>query len=155
MTTPEPREVRLAKCFCPGEPHPDGDRFTLPAELTVEAGIAAVSALASAGEHGDSAAALIGAILRNGGIAAWNLVDDGGNLLRITPANVAARVTWQKGGVELSNAAFEQWVSGKDLTPFGLTGSAPPTARSSPTGQTAPSTSAKTPSSKKRRASSE
>ena len=153
MTTSEPREVRTA-CYCPGTPHPDGDRFVLPAELPVEAGIAAVSALASVGEHGDAAAALIGAILRNGGISEWNLVDDAGDSIRITPAHVAARVTWQRGGVELSNAAFGQYVNGKDLTPFGLTSSTKPTAGSSRNGQTASSTSPKTRSSRKRPASS-
>lgn len=154
MTDLTPREVRLAKCFCPGEPHPDGDRFVLPAELPIEAGIAAVSALASVGADGDAAASLIGAILRNGGIAEWNLTDENGDRLRITPSNVAARVTWQRGGVELSNAAFAQFVNGKDLTPFGLTNSTSSTGGSSPNGQTAPSTSPKTRSSRKRPASS-
>lgn len=153
MTDPTPREVRLATCYCPGTPHPDGDRFVLPADLPIEAGIAAVSALASTGADGDAAASLIGAILRNGGIAEWNLVDENGDRLRITPSNVAARVTWQRGGVDLSNAAFAQWVHGKDLTPFGLTNSTSSTADSSPSGPTAPSTSPRTTSSSKRRAS--
>ena len=154
MTTDTtPREVRLATCYCPGAPHPDGDRFVLPAELPVEAGLAAVTALGQVGTDGDAAAALIGAILRNGGIAQWNLVDDEGSPLRINPTNVAARVTWQKGGVELSNAVFAQYVSGKDLTPFGLTNSTKPTVESSPNGQTEPSTSPKTRSPRRRRAS--
>lgn len=154
--TPEttPREVRLATCYCPGEPHPDGDRFVLPAELPIEAGIAAVTALAEVGPDGDAAAALIGAILRNGGISEWNLVDADGSRLRINPSTVAARVTWSKGGVELSNAAFAQYVNGKDLTPFGLTNSGSKNGASSPTGPTAPSISPKTRSSRKPRASS-
>lgn len=147
-----PREVRLAKCYCAGEPHPDGDTFVLPAELPVPAGIAAITALASVGESGDAAAALINAILLNGGIKEWNLVDDDGSALRVSPNNVAARVTWSKGGVELSNAAFAQFVNGKDLTPFGLTNSTSSTAASSPNGRTATSTSPKTSSSRKRRA---
>ena len=152
MTDPTPREVETA-CFCAGSPHPR-DRFVLPAELPPRAGIASITALASVGQSGDAAAALIWAILVNGGIASWNLVDDEGNPLPITPDNVTARVTWQKGGVELSNAAFAQYVNGKDLTPFGLTTSRKRTAKSSPNGQTEPSTSPKTPSSRRRPAPS-
>lgn len=152
MTDTMPREVQTA-CHCPGTPH-EHDRFVLPAELPVEAGIAAVTALAEVGPDGDAAAALIGAILRNGGIGEWNLVDEAGDRLRINPTNVAARVTWQRGGVELSNAAFAQWVNGKDLTPFGLTNSRKSNGTPSPAGPTAPSTSPKTPSSRKRRAPS-
>ncbi len=153
MTDLTSRDVETA-CHCAGSPH-ERDRFVLPADLPIPAGIAAVSALASVGPSGDAAAALINAILVNGGIADWNLVDDQGNRLPINPTNVAARVTWQKGGAELSNAAFAQWVVGKDLTPFGLGTSRKRTAASSPNGQTAPSTSPKTRSSRKRPAPSE
>ena len=154
MTEPTPREVRLKRCYCPNTPHPDGDHFVLHAELPTRAGISAITALAQVGESGDAAAALIDSLLKNGGIAEWNLVDDDGNALPISADNVARRVTWQKGGVELSNAAFAQWVNGKDLAPFGLTSSASRTARSSRNGQTEPSTSPKTRSSSKRPAPS-
>ncbi len=151
MTDPTPREVETA-CFCAGSPH-QRDHFVLPAELPITAGIAAVSALAQAGS-GDAAAALINAILVNGGIKEWNLVDEEGQPLPLNPTNVTQRVTWTKGGVELSNAAFAQYVNGKDLAPFGLTSSRKRTAASSPNGQTASSTSPKTSSSRKRRAPS-
>lgn len=151
MTEPTPRTVVLKQCYCPQSPHADGDRFVLHAELPIPAGIAAITALAQVGTSGDAAAALINALLLNGGIAEWNLIDLDGNgnayLLPINADNVARRVTWQKGGVELSNAAFAQWVNGKDLTPFGLTSSVSRTAASSPNGQTATSTSPRTRSS--------
>ena len=152
MTDPTPREVETA-CFCAGSPH-QRDLFVLPAELPITAGIAAISALAQVGE-GDAGGALINAILVNGGIREWNLVDDDGKPLPLTPTNVTRRVTWQRGGVELANAAFAQYVNGKDLTPFGLTSSQRTTAASSPNGQTADSTSPKTRSSRKRPAPSE
>lgn len=156
MTDPTPREVRLTRCYCPGEPHPDGDRFVLHAELPIPAGIAAISALQQlVGSAGDKAAGLINALLLNGGIAEWNLVDDKGHPLPINADNVARRVTWPRGGVELSNAAFAQWVNGKDLAPFGLTSSASRTDESSPNGRTATSTSRKTRSSEKLPAPSE
>lgn len=151
MTEPTPREVETA-CFCAGSPHPR-DRFVLPAELPITAGIAAISALVQVGA-GDAAAALINAILVNGGISEWNLVDPDGKPLPLNPTNVVRRVTWQKGGVELSNAAFAQYVNGKDLAPFGLTSSPRATAASSPNGQTDSSTLPKTRSSRRRRAPS-
>jgi len=152
MTDPTPREVETA-CFCPGSPH-QRDHFVLPAEMPPRAGIAAISALSQVG-GGDAAGALIEAILVNGGISEWNLVDAEGSPIPVTPNNVIARVTWQRGGVELSNAAFAQYVNGKDLAPFGLTNSRSRNGKSSPAGQTAPSTSRKTRSSPKPPAPSE
>jgi hypothetical protein len=147
MTDSTPREVETA-CFCAGSPH-ERDRFVLPAELPPRAGIAAVTTLAQVGEHGDAAGALIEAILYNGGIKEWNLVDEDGKPLPLTPDNVASRVTWQRGGVELANAVFQQYVNGKDLTPFGLATSHKTSGKSSRNGQTASSTSPKTRSSSK------
>lgn len=154
MTDPTARVVETA-CHCAGSPH-QRDRFVLPAELPVEAGISAISALAQIGDSGgDAGAALIGAILRNGGISEWNLLDDEGNMVPLNPSNVSKRVTWQRGGVELSTAVFQQYVNGKDLTPFGLTSSLNGTASSSPAGPTEVLTSPKTRSSRKPRAPSE
>lgn len=137
----------LVACHCPGTPH-DNDEFTLADELPIEAGIAAASALAGA-EGGNAAAVLIGALLRHGAIERWNLVDDEGNPLSISPSTVRERVTWLKGGVELSNAALERYVNKRHLAPFGLTNSASPNGKSSRSGRTARSTSPKTPSSPK------
>ncbi len=152
MTESTSREVETA-CFCAGSPH-ERDRFVLPAELPPRAGIAAISALAQVG-GGDAAGALIEAILVNGGISEWNLVDDAGKPLPLNPDNVISHVTWQRGGVELSNAAFAQYVNGQDLTPFGLTNSQKRNGKSSPAGPTVFSTSPKTRSSRKRPAPSE
>lgn len=149
----EPREVRTA-CHCAGSPH-EHDLYTLAAELPIEAGIAAASALASLGQHGNAAASLIGAIVRNGAIERWNLVSTDGKPLPINPDTVAKRVTWTKGGVELTNAVFEQYVNGADLAPLGLVTSQPTSTKSSPTGPTASSTSPKTRSSSRRPAPSE
>src|SRR5688500_15919108 len=91
-------------CFCPNTPH-ERDEFHLAEELPIEAGIAAATALAGA-DGGSAAAVLVGALLRNGAIVSWNLVDDDGDALSVNPANVGKRVTWLKGGVELSSAAL-------------------------------------------------
>ena len=132
-------------CHCPGTPH-EFDEFTLVDDLPIEAGIAAAASLASA-DGSNAAAALIGALLRNGAISHWNLVDEDGKPEPVNPANVARRVTWLKGGVELSNAALSRYVNAEHLAPFGLTSSAKKNGKSSPGGRTARSTSRRTTSS--------
>ena len=140
-------------CFCPNTPH-EFDEFHLADELPIEAGIAAAGALASS-DGANAAATLIGALLRNGAIRAWNLVDEDGNNLPVNPANVAQRVTWRKGGVELSGAALERYVNAENLAPFGLTNSGKKNGTPSRGGRTARSTSRKTPSSSEPPAPSE
>jgi hypothetical protein len=146
MSEPTPRVVETS-CFCAGKPH-EQDRYVLPARLPPRAGIAAVTALTAAGEHGDAAGVLIEAILVNGGISEWNLVDDEGKELPLTPDNVAERVTWDRGALELSNGVFAQYVQGQ-LGFFGLGTFPKRSAKSSPNGRTAASTSARTRSSPK------
>lgn len=132
-------------CFCPNTPH-ENDEFWLAEELPIEAGIAAAGALTSA-DGANAAATLIGALLRNGAIVRWNLVDDEGDLVPVNPANVAKRVTWLKGGVELSSAALERYVNAANLAPFGLDSSPRKKRKPSAGGRTGRSTSAKTSSS--------
>lgn len=131
-------------CHCPGKPH-ERDEFTLTDDLPIEAGIAAASALASGS---NPAGRLVAALLRNGAITAWNLVDDEGNAVPVTPETVAERVTWMKGGVELSSAALQRYVNSKGA-PFGSATSTKKNGKPSGGGRTARSTSAKTPSSAK------
>ena len=143
----EPREVRTA-CHCAGGPH-EHDLYTLADKMPIEAGMAVATAMSSReGEY--NLTILVTEILRHGGIASWNLVDDAGKDLPLTPANVQRRVTWLEGGMELANAAYAQWVNGKDLTPFGLGNSPNRKDRRSPTGRTASSTSRRTKSSSSR-----
>ena len=135
----------VVACHCPGTPH-DNDEFHLADELPIEAGIAAAGALAGA-DGSNAAAVLIGALLRNGAIERWNLVDEEGDPLPINAVNVGRRVTWLKGGVELSNAALARYVNAAHLAPFGLGNSEKKNGKSSRGGRTGRSTSRKTPSS--------
>jgi hypothetical protein len=133
----------MTACFCQGKPH-DKDRCVLAPELPPRAGIAAASAMYAAGEHGDLAGALVEAILVNGAIKSWNLVepdDKGENQpLPVTPDNVAKRVTWNHGAQELSNAIFDQFVTGKSGF-FGSATSPRKNGKPSPPGPTGTSTS--------------
>jgi hypothetical protein len=150
MTDRTPREVRT-DCYCPGSPHPDGDLFVLPADLPMEAGHAAAIAATNA-VAGDAEPAIVGAILRNKGISEWNLVDAEGRPMPLTGKNVAARVTWEKGGAALINAVYAQYVTAQ--VPLASENSTKETDDSSPNGQMESLTSPKTPSSRKRRTSS-
>lgn len=146
----EPTEVRTA-CHCAGSPH-EFDLYTLAEDVPIPAGIAVATALGDPRHEGEyNLAVLVTTMLEHGGITAWNLVDEEGKDLVLSPANVRRRVTWRKGGMELTNAAYKLWVNGKDLTPFGLPSSPSPRPKSSPTGPTASSTSPKTRSSRSRR----
>ena len=149
----ESREVRTA-CHCAGGPH-EFDLFTLAEDVPIPAGIAVATALSSPSNEGEyNLAVLVTTMLEHGGIESWNLVDDEGSDLVLSPANVRRRVTWRKGGMELTNAAYKLWVNGKDLAPFGLPSSPRVKGKSSPTGPTASSTSPRTRSSSKRPAPS-
>ena len=134
-------------CYCPGKPH-ERDEYQLADELSTEAGIAAATVLATA--DGESAAAAVtGAMMRNGVIIGWNLVDEDGQLLPITAANVGKRVTWLKGGIEVGGAVLQRFVNAKHLNPLASSSSGKKSAKSSRNGRTARSTSPKTPSSVK------
>lgn len=135
-------------CFCPNTPH-DNDVYELvdADHLPIEAGIAAATALSTLGEEGNAGAVLIGAFLRHGAIRSWNLVDEEGNRVPVNPQTVGDRLTWTKGGVELSTAALARYVNQTTLAPFGLTGSQKTNEPSSPDGPTEPSTSPTMPSS--------
>lgn len=137
-----PVEVRLSECYCPESPHPDGDIFVLADELPIEAGVAASAALAGS-RNANAAATLVGALARHGAIESWNLLDKDGDPVPITPDTVAARVTWLKGGVELSNAILTKYL-GNGGGPLGLMTSPKTRSSSSRRGPTATSTSRKT-----------
>ena len=149
----DPNEPITTDCFCPNTPHEKDEFYLVEAEaLPPEAGIAAAAAVGTLG-GGESvpgtevAAILVGTFLRFGAIRRWNLVDEKGNDVPINPGTVRNRLTWVKGGRELSNAALERYVNDKILAPFGLNTSAKTNGKSSSSGRTARSTSRTTNSS--------
>jgi hypothetical protein len=79
-------------CRCPGTPHPDGDTVWLRAELGPEGGYAVLRAIRAAvtteflPEH-------LGRAYAEHGIVDWTFLDDDGELVPVTPENVA-RLSW-------------------------------------------------------------
>lgn len=127
-------------CYCPGKPH-EFDEFTLADKLPIGAGLAAAVAGVDGGVE-----TVVPALLRHGAIAKWNLVDEDGNAVPITPATVDERLTWETA-TEFLSEALPRLISSVMPTPLGSAKSARKIARSSRNGQTGGLTSVKTSSS--------
>ena len=127
-------------CYCPGKPH-ENDEFTLADKLPIGAGLAAAVAGVDGGVE-----SIVPALLRHGAIASWNLVDEKGNRVPITPATVDERLTWETA-TEFLSEALPRLISSVMPTPLGSAKSAKRTAKSSRSGQIAALTSVKTSSS--------
>ena len=96
--------VRSGDCPCPGTPHTD-ERVTLAPALTLPVASGAFAAYAGA-EATVSAqqAALIAAYLP-ATITAWSFTDERGQPVPITRENMDRLLPWDKGGLEVANAA--------------------------------------------------
>lgn len=128
----------LTPCYCPDSPH-ENDEFVLVDELPLSAGLAA------AGSNGQLDG-IVPALLRHGAIASWNLVDEKGKDLPITPANVDRRLTWNKA-VDFLNEALPRLIAMANPGPLVSTASAKKNGKPSRSGRTASLTSVKTSSS--------
>jgi hypothetical protein len=87
-------EVSLGECRCPGTPHPDGDLLYLRPKLGLAAGVAiqqTVIDMAGNRSAPDITGLLSEAYLRYG-VAEWNLVDETGKPLELTPETLREQV---------------------------------------------------------------
>jgi hypothetical protein len=87
-------EVSLGECRCPGTPHPDGDLLYLRPKLGLAAGVAiqqTVIDMAGNRSAPDITGLLSEAYLRYG-VADWNLLDDAGKPLELTPETLREQV---------------------------------------------------------------
>jgi len=125
-------------CYCPDTPH-EHDEFFLCDELPMAAGLAA--AMSNGQLDG-----IVPALLRNGAIASWNLVDSEGKPLPITPENVDRRLTWSKA-VDFLNEALPRLIAMVNPGPLVSTVSAKKSGKPSRSGRTDTLTSVKTSSS--------
>lgn len=133
----------LTPCYCPDTPH-EHDEFVLVDELPLAAGLAAAQATGLEG--------IVPALLRNGAIASWNLVDDKGRKVPITPQTIDKRLTWSKS-VEFLAEALPRLIElanpGEPANPGPLVSASSAKRNGKPSrgGRTARLTSVKTPSS--------
>ncbi len=129
----------IVPCTCPGSPHPEDTVYLTPV-VDVRIGQAATNALRDTPMTiSDVEGALAGAFLHFGP-REWTFVDEKGEDLPLTAANIDERLTWNTGGMEVAEKCDELY-AGDVIAPLVRRMS-----KASPSGQTESSTSA-TPSS--------
>jgi hypothetical protein len=139
--------VWMSDCRCPGAPHPDGDYAYLRPYLLYAGGAEALRAIATAAGDGDVDATRLAAVvtpvyLRHG-IVSWNRVDEAGEPVPVTDETIAA-LRWEDA-YEVADRADDLYGEAV-LRPLLRR-----TAKLSPGGPTAGSTSANSRSPSKRR----
>lgn len=93
-------------CSCPGKPH-EQDTVSIPDVLDVTLGAGATYAIHNGPTTlADMEGAISGAWLHLAP-RAWTFVDDKGEPLDLTVANIDARLTWAHGGMEVAEKANE------------------------------------------------
>lgn len=91
-------EVPIGECRCPESPHPDGDVVFLRDKPDMDMGLAARGVLAQKqGFVGEAEAAFYSVFVRHG-VVAWNVLNDKGEPVPLTHANILDRLTWAEGG---------------------------------------------------------
>lgn len=93
-----PVEVNIGACDCPGSPHADGDLVYLAPRLSMAGGMAAQGVIADAMGDTIRLQELLADLWVRYGVIGWNLVDERGEPMPLTPENVAAALPYGKGG---------------------------------------------------------
>lgn len=138
---PVPIEVKLGACLCAGTPHPDGDFVMLAPKLSAEAGTAASAAYAlNNDDPTELETAVVMGLMRHGAIASWNFLDEKGEDVPVTPANVDRYLPWTEGGREVASKITSLVVDGQ-FSPFTSGSSTKKQKRSSRSSPRGPSTS--------------
>ena len=93
----DPVEVRLAACYCPGTPH-EADLVYLAPSISMAGGMAARAAMVAGIEDQIVLQEMLAQVWIRHGVIGWNLVDENGQPVEVTPANVIAALPYGKGG---------------------------------------------------------
>lgn len=143
--------VVIGPCECPGTPHGDGDVVYLDAELSAPGGMAAQAAISNHLADQVTLLAELGRVYLRHGVVAWNLLDDAGLPLALTPDNVVAALPYGKGGREVADKADELYSEAilrpltERLSSLSRTGSTVDTTSPEPTPMRPPSKRSSTP----------
>jgi hypothetical protein len=100
-----PVPVSIGPCDCPGTPHGDGDFVYLAPVLSAPGGMAAQAAINEGISDSIRLQELLWRVYRDHGIVSWNLLDEGGEPVPVTPENVEAALPYGKGGRVVADAA--------------------------------------------------
>ena len=97
LATTEPIVVDIGPCECAGQPHESDVVYLAPA-LSMSGGMAAQGAIATSGGDALRLQELLADIWVRHGVVGWNLLDDRGNDIPLTPDNIARALPYGKGG---------------------------------------------------------
>lgn len=100
----DPVEVRLESCFCPNAPH-DSDVVYLAPSLSMAGGMAAQVAVTAGMTDQIALQELLAQVWVRHGVVGWNLVDDDGEPLPLTPDNITKALPYGKGGRQVAERA--------------------------------------------------
>lgn len=99
--------VEVGPCRCAGSPH-DQDVVYLHPEATADLGMAFEAAVFGFNDgQAAQASVAVGRAFISYGVADWTFVDDAGNAIAVTPANVLRALPWDKGGKTVYDKAAE------------------------------------------------
>jgi len=83
--------VRIGPCACPGAPHEEGDVVNLREKLGLAAGVqlqSSIIAASNSGLSGPAVTGILGEAYLLVGVESWNLVDDKGQAIPVTPQSI-------------------------------------------------------------------
>ena len=112
-----PVPVSIGPCECPGTPHGDGDFVYLAPVMSAPGGMAAQAAINDGFADSIRLQEMLWRVYRDHGIVSWNLLDDEGEPVPITPENLELALPYGKGGRAISEVA-DGLYSEDILTPF-------------------------------------
>lgn len=139
--TSERVPVPIGPCACPGTPHTDGDVVELRTRLGLSAGVQLQRLIVEARQNRPDSIELTGKLAESYllvGVAGWNLVDEAGRPVPVTPDTIQAQLLADfSRSAELADKADELYM-GPVLGPL-----VKRAASLSPTTTTAGSTSAR------------
>lgn len=89
--------IRFRDCACPGSPHPDGDVAQLRPYLDFAGGAEALASITVVDDDGNARLAdviewrlRLGPIFMRRGVVTWNLTDENGDPVAVTPETLEA-----------------------------------------------------------------
>jgi hypothetical protein len=106
LASAEPVVVDIGPCECEGKPH-ERDQVFLAPVLTMSGGMAAQGAIGKSEGDPVILQELLADIWVRHGVTGWNLLDDKGQPIPLTPENVSAALPYGKGGRLVSERADE------------------------------------------------
>lgn len=150
---PLPVDVPVGPCRCPDTPHPDGDIVYLAPELSMRGGMAAQGAIAKSGTDPIALQEDLGTVWIRHAVVDWTFVDEDGDKIPLTEANIIRLLPYSKGGRAIAERADDLYKDDvlaplaerlRSISQRGRTATSTSPTRASRTKRRSPSSSATT-----------